>query len=124
VYGAGDVSDFSYEKLIFGAEVEGLKWTLPGGKEPTKLDHLSVMEALSIGGGGANALARHSMAAILNSLDEDVTYFASQEQIRQWTGQVLLGNLVEIDGMEYNTESLAGLFSTNNKLGLDACALV
>ena len=124
VYGAGGVSAFSYEQLIFGAEVEGLKWTLPGGKEPTQLGDLSVMEALSIGGGGANALARHSMAAILNSRDEDVSYFASEEQIRQWTGQVLLGNLVEIDGMQYNTESLAGLFSANNELGLDPCALV
>jgi hypothetical protein len=64
------------------------------------------------------------MAAILNSREEDVSYFASEEQIRQWTGQVLLGNLVEIDGMQYNTESLAGLFSANNELGLDPCALV
>lgn len=80
-YSDGDqvVSAFTYEELIFGEQVDALKWTLPGGEQSTKLNDLGVMDALSIGGGGANELARHSMAAILNSRDEDVSYFASEE---------------------------------------------
>ncbi len=125
-YGDGDrvVPALTYEQLIFGNQVDGLKWTLPGGKQPTELGDLSVLGALSIGGGGVNALARHSMAAILNSRDKDVSYFASEEQVRQWTGQALLGSLVTIDGIDYNAETLAQLFSANNELGLDPCALV
>lgn len=37
-------------------------------------DSLTLVDALGLGGGGANALARHAVSALLNSVDPDVAY--------------------------------------------------
>lgn len=42
---------------------------------------LTLLEALNLGGGGYNALARHATAALLNSSNSNVTYGLTTSQI-------------------------------------------
>lgn len=118
VFGPGALS---YEQLIFGTSNPSIDWTVPGGRTPVIKGDLTVYEALDIGGGGANALARQSMAAILNARDEDVTYFATEAEIIGWTSSVLAGGTAIINGTSYNLDGLKNLFEANNELGLDTC---
>jgi hypothetical protein len=41
------------------------------------------LQALEANGGGINALARHSVAALLNAANPDVDYFYSTDEIIQ-----------------------------------------
>ena len=94
-------------------------WDIDPSKVVNIVPDLSVSQALSAQGGGKYELARHSMAAILNSRDEDVNYFASESEICSWTATVLEGGTVEVGNESYGLQGLATLFKMNNELGLE-----
>lgn len=114
-------SALTYDQLIFGGEAESddIRWDIDPSRTVKIIDDLSVSQALSVQGGGKYELARHSMAAILNSRDEDVNYFASEFDICSWTATVLGGGTAQVGENEYDLQGLATLFRINNELGLE-----
>jgi hypothetical protein len=107
----------SFENLIWGNQVADITWSSTTGtgrnRVTTQKDDITMMEALSLGGGGKNALAREAVAAILNARDEKVNYFWSETQI---TGAV---KSAWAGGSEYSISALHTLLEANNTLGLE-----
>jgi len=112
----GDGGD-SFEQLIWGGQVTDITWSSTTGTGrncvTTLKEDITMMEALSLGGGGKNALAREAVAAILNDRDEKVNYFWSEAQITgavksAWAGEG-----------EYSISALHTLLEANNTLGLE-----
>ncbi len=86
---------------VFGVDVPGI------GAEFTLLD------ALNAGGGGINALLRHSTAALLNAANSNVDYeFSLGEVITDTRAAILSGNASLI-------ESTKNEFAQQNELGAD-----
>ncbi|CAG0123806.1 partial Serine-aspartate repeat-containing protein D, partial [Rhodocyclaceae bacterium] len=90
-----DGSD-SYE-TIFGVSVPGT---------PTLLD------ALGAGGGGLDALMRHSTAALLNATNPFIDYLYTKAQVI---------SMVQDACATGNYETAKNLFATQNELGADLC---
>lgn len=57
-------------------------WQLGAGKKATTAADVTLEQALSLQGGGASALAREATAALLNALDEDVSFKFSVDEIK------------------------------------------
>jgi hypothetical protein len=114
-------SALTFDQLIFGGglQSDGVTWDIDPSKAVLFRGDLSVAEALSAQGGGKYELARHSMAAMLNSRDEDVNYFATESDICSWTAAVLAGGTAVIGNNAYDLAGLATLFKSNNELGLE-----
>jgi hypothetical protein len=75
-------------------------------------DNPTLLEALSTGGGGVNALMRHAVAALLNASNDHVSYFYTEPQVIQMTVDALaLGG----DAVEDTKD----LFEYQNELGCD-----
>jgi len=89
--------DDSYN-AIFGVSVAG---------NPT------LLEALNAGGGGLNALLRHSTAALLNAAHPNVEYAYTVAQVISLTQAAILS------GDAGQIESTKNLFETQNELGAD-----
>jgi hypothetical protein len=54
---------------------------------------LTLSEAVALGGGGINALARHSVAALLNAAHPDVNYKFSEQQVKDmWAAAIASGD--------------------------------
>lgn len=116
----------SFENFFFGSQQPGLRWGK--GRE----SDITFREALRVSGGAPNALARESVAAILNSYDEDVNYRFSDSQIKDWVSDAYTGATVtfssnDVMGSTVSAGSYSGqeavkqlqaLFSYNNNLGL------
>ena len=95
--------DASYE-TIFGVNVLGTA-------TPT------LLEALGTGGGGIEALMRHSSAALLNASNPYVSYAYTAAQIISMTQTAING------GNAATIESTKNLFATQNELGADLSTL-
>lgn len=120
----------SFEAFFFGSQQAGLNWKVKtingGGKEKfaTQQD-ITLMQALELTGGDAAALARSAVAAVLNVRDEDVSYRFTEDQIKEWVTEALIGQPVDLDndGMaEFEAGSMAilgvkDLLDYNNNLG-------
>lgn len=60
--------------------VFGLASSFDGNK---KIQNLTLMDALKLKGGGEEALARHAVAALLNSVSNEITYFYSEDDVKK-----------------------------------------
>ncbi len=89
-YGPND----SYES-IFGVNVPGTP---------------SLLDALGTGGGGLDALLRHSTAALLNAANPNVDYFYTKAQIVSMTQAAISSG---------NYDAAKNLFEAQNELGAD-----
>jgi cysteine-rich repeat protein len=58
-----------------------IRWSETGKPQP--VEDPTLLQALEANGGGINALARHSVAALLNAANPDVEYFYSTDEIIQ-----------------------------------------
>ncbi len=84
------------------------------GANPTGTDALpTLLDALNTGGGGVNALLRHSTAALLNAADPNVDYLYSQAQIISMTQTAINSGDAAL------IESTKNLFAAQNELGAD-----
>jgi hypothetical protein len=101
----GYSSGQSFES-IFGIDAS---WTTPGKKGET-YDDVSLLQALSIQGGGANAFIREAVAALLNasekdSLVDDAMYFYSAAEIVEIVQTVYgLNDSISSNDNIYNAE--------------------
>jgi hypothetical protein len=55
--------------------------TFKSGKANINGDTLTLFQALGLEGGGKAALARHGVAALLNSIEEDLTFYYTQAKV-------------------------------------------
>jgi uncharacterized repeat protein (TIGR01451 family) len=102
---AGYNPDQSYE-AVFGI--------VKLGANPTGTDALPTLyDALNAGGGGVNALLRHSTAALLNAADPNVDYLYSVAQIISMTQTAINSGDAAL------IEATKNLFETQNELGAD-----
>jgi len=116
----------SFESFFFKSQQPTLRW----GR--TKANDITFREALTVSGGSSSALARESVAAILNSYDEDVNYRFSDSQIQDWVSNAYIGNTImlsstDVIGSTVSAGSYSGseaiqqlhaLLSHNNNLGI------
>jgi hypothetical protein len=70
---------------------------------------ITLLQALQLGGGGKNALARHAVAALLNAASDDV-------DAAQSISEVLAAMAAAFDDQS-TIESTKNIFATNNELG-------
>ena len=70
--------------------------------------NLTLLGALNLGGGGANALARAAVAALLNAASDDVNSFYTEQQVLDMVAAALASN---------NYEATKNLLDTANNLG-------
>ena len=79
---------------VFGTDAE---LSVGQGRNAELTDEFSLEEAVRANGGGFNALARHSVAALLNAANYDVNYaYSEAEVISKVQGAVNDGNYEEI----------------------------
>ncbi len=90
----GYTADQKYE-TIFGVDVPGTP---------------NLFQALSAGGGGINALMRHSTAALLNASNPNVDYFYTKAQVIAMTQAAIASGQLE---------ATKDLFAVKNELGAD-----
>lgn len=116
----------SFEVFFFDSPQADLKW----GKK--RLNDMTFRQALGICGGTSSDLARESVAAVLNSYDEDVNYRFSDSQIKSWVSSAYLGSTIsfsndDVFGSTVAAGSYSGsqaiqqlqaLLSYNNNLGV------
>jgi hypothetical protein len=72
---------------------------------------LTLEEALRLGGGGEDALARHSASALLNAASEEVDFeFTEQEVIEKVQDAIASGDPEEIENLkdEFDRENNRG----------------
>jgi len=101
---------------VFGVDLPTFK---SGSKQITDAAtaNLTLLDALQTGGGDIAALLRQSTAALLNSVDEDVTYFYTKAQV------IALVQDVFTAGGSYglgDVETVKNLFAAQNELELFA----
>ena len=116
----------SFEVFFFDSPQADLKW----GRK--RLDDMTFRQALGICGGASSALARESVAAVLNSYDEDINYRFSDSKIKSWVSSAYLGSTItfsndDVFGSTVGAGSYSGsqaiqqlqaLLSYNNNLGI------
>jgi hypothetical protein len=62
---------------------------------------LTLLQALNLGGGGENALARHAVAALLNAASDEVDFeFTEQEVIDKVQAAIASGDPEEIEDLK------------------------
>jgi len=59
---------------------------------------VNLLQALDMNGGGANALLRHSTAALLNAANPDVSYAYTEDEIKSWVQEAF--NSGEFEGLK------------------------
>ncbi|MFN4987477.1 MAG: hypothetical protein ACK5FO_04300, partial [Burkholderiales bacterium] len=127
----GVTSNMSFEEFFFGSTQPDLNWKVKmingAGKEKfvTQQD-ITLMEALTLTGGDAAALARQAVAGVLNTRDEDVTYRFSEGQLKEWVSEALSNQPVDLENdgiIEFEAglaaiQGVKDLLAYNNNLEL------
>ena len=111
----------SFENFFFGSQQSSLNWLTSTGAKPNKFGTVSDItfeQALALKGGGAAALAREAVAAILNVRDEDVTYRFTESQVKEWVSEALSNQAVDInnDGINEFAAGSAAIIGVKNLL--------
>jgi uncharacterized repeat protein (TIGR01451 family) len=111
----------SFENFFFGSQQSSLNWLISTGAKPNKLGTVSDItfeQALALKGGGAAALAREAVAAILNVRDEDVTYRFTESQVKEWVSEALSNQAVDInnDGINEFAAGASAIIGVKNFL--------
>jgi hypothetical protein len=121
----------SFEEFFFGSTQPDLNWKVKmingAGKEKfvTQQD-ITLMEALTLTGGDAAALARQAVAGVLNTRDEDVTYRFTEGQLKEWVSEALSNQPVDLENdgiIEFEAglaaiQGVKDLLAYNNNLEL------
>ena len=127
----GVTSNTSFEEFFFGSTQPDLNWKVKmingAGKEKfvTQQD-ITLMEALTLTGGDAAALARQAVAGVLNTRDEDVTYRFTEGQLKEWVSEALSNQPVDLENdgiIEFEAglaaiQGVKDLLAYNNNLEL------
>ena len=111
----------SFENFFFGSQQSSLKWLINTGVKPNKfstVNDITFDQALALKGGGAAALAREAVASILNIRDEDVTYRFTESQVKEWVGEALSNQAVDInnDGINEFAAGATAIIGIKNLL--------
>jgi uncharacterized repeat protein (TIGR01451 family) len=111
----------SFENFFFGSQQSSLKWLINTGVKPNKfstVNDITFEQALALKGGGAAALAREAVASILNIRDEDVTYRFTESQVKEWVGEALSNQAVDInnDGINEFAAGATAIIGIKNLL--------
>ena len=111
----------SFENFFFGSQQISLNWLISTGAKPNKLGTVSDItfeQALALKGGGAAALAREAVAAVLNVRDEDVTYRFTESQVKEWVSEALSNQAVDInnDGINEFSAGASAIIGVKNFL--------
>ena len=111
----------SFENFFFGSQQSSLNWLISTGAKPNKLGTVSDItfeQALALKGGGAAALAREAVAAVLNVRDEDVTYRFTESQVKEWVSEALSNQAVDInnDGINEFSAGASAIIGVKNFL--------
>ena len=61
---------------------------------------ISLEDALDLNGGGANALLRHAVAALLNATHQAIAYPVSAPEVISMTNEALLGTVTEMNAVK------------------------
>ena len=127
----GVTSNMSFEEFFFGSTQPDLNWKVKmingAGKEKfvTQQD-ITLMQALTLTGGDAAALARQAVAGVLNTRDEDVTYRFTEGQLKEWVSEALSNQPVDLENdgiIEFEAglaaiQGVKDLLAYNNNLEL------
>ena len=127
----GVTSNTSFEEFFFGSTQPDLNWKVKmingAGKEKfvTQQD-ITLMQALTLTGGDAAALARQAVAGVLNTRDEDVTYRFTEGQLKEWVSEALSNQPVDLENdgiIEFEAglaaiQGVKDLLAYNNNLEL------
>jgi hypothetical protein len=87
---------------------------------------ITLMQALTLTGGDAAALARQAVAGVLNTRDEDVTYRFTEGQLKEWVSEALSNQPVDLENdgiIEFEAglaaiQGVKDLLAYNNNLEL------
>ena len=83
---------------VFGRTIM-ITWSAPGGGKPTTVTNPTLLQALQANGGCLDALARHAVAALLNSANPNVSYqYATAEIITMVQNALDSGDCIAIEG--------------------------
>jgi len=100
----------NYSPSDLFSDVFGPVITIRFGKKKAKIENPTLLEALKAKGGGINALARHTVAALLNASSPDVNYDLSAAEVINEFKAVYPGTKAE-----YN--ALKNMFAMYNEQG-------
>jgi hypothetical protein len=87
------------------------------GISSVKEEGLTLEDALSLKGGGINALSRHAVAALLNASDPDINYPASVDEITSIF--IFVSSAIDEDQLDDWIEEIKDILDYWNNLGLE-----